>query len=103
MSKRPYVRVWYHTGKGDDTYSQKPATKKLIAKAVEAEKKGVDVVIALGGRLTLDQKEFLPSTFLKKHPEWAIVKKEPAAKKKTTKRKKTSPWGKMPSLANLKF
>lgn len=85
MAKIPYVREWYHTGRGDDTYSQKPATKKLIARAVEFEKKGHDVVVATSGRL-FKGKEYKPSTFLKKHPSWKLKEKP---KKKTTKTKST--------------
>ena len=95
--KHPYVRKWYHTGEGDDTYAQKRLTKKLLVRAIEFYKKGEDIVIVQG------KKEWNPVGFLKSHPEWAIVKKKPVAKKKTVKRKKTPSWGKMPGMATIRF
>ena len=90
MAKKPYVRQWYHEG-GDDTYAQKPATKALIAKAVEARKKGADVVIATTGRISTSR-EYTPQDYLNKHPKWKIKKKK-ATKPKTKKaRKKKDPW-----------
>ncbi|MBM3292835.1 hypothetical protein FJY84_09200 [Candidatus Bathyarchaeota archaeon] len=84
MAKRPYVRQWFHEG-GDDTYAQKPATKTLIAKAIEARKKGHDVVIATSGSI-MRSREYTPAAFLKKHPKWKI--KKPAKKNQVKKRSK---------------
>jgi hypothetical protein len=82
MAKRPYVREWHHEGKpGGDTYSQKPATKAMIAKAVELQKKGHDIVICSSGRL-LKGHEWSPSAFLKTHPKWKIKPKKKAKKKR---------------------
>ena len=89
--KRPYVREWYHEG-GDDTYSQKLATKTMIAKAVEAKKKGHDVVVVTSGRV-LKGKEYTPQSWLDKYPKWKLKKPKPKAKPKaktkTTAKKKT--------------
>jgi len=82
---RPYVRQWYHEG-GDDTYRQSPATKTLIAKAVEAHKLGGDVVVATSSSISTS-KEYSPKAFLKKYPEYKL--KKPV--KKTTKKPKTKP------------
>jgi len=91
MAKRPYVRQWYHEG-GDDTYAQKLATKALIAKAVEARKKGHDVVIATTGRISTSR-EYTPQDYLKRHPEWKLKKKKvtkpkPKVKKPSKEKKK---------------
>jgi len=90
MAKRPYVREWYHDPEGgDDTYSQKPATKALIAKAVAVKRKGGDVVVATSGRL-FKGLEYTPQAFLNKYPKWKLKKKpkKPAKKTKKTKKRK---------------
>jgi len=64
-TKKPYIRRWFH-GKGDDTYSQIPVTKKGLVIANYHKKKGQDIVVAYKG------KEYTPTGFLKKYPKYKL-------------------------------
>ena len=79
--KKPYVRVFHQNHVGEDVYSQKLATKKLIAKAVKAKKKGYDVVVATAKTL-YKGKTYTPQEWLKKYPEWKTSKPKTKAKKR---------------------
>jgi len=62
--KNPYIRRWYH-GKGDDTYRQMKASKRILHSA-----KGLkgDYVVAYKG------KEYGVNEFIKKHPKYGLKK-----------------------------
>ena len=71
--KKPYVRVFHQNHVGEDVYSQRVATKKLIAHAVKVKKRGYDVVIATA-KTIYKGKTYTPQEWLKKYPEWKISK-----------------------------
>jgi len=59
--KRPYVRQWFHSGRGSDTYSQKLATKKVLANAIKSRK---ELYVAYRG------KEYTLNEFIRKFPQF---------------------------------
>ena len=63
--QNPYLRRWHH-GKGDDTYTQKRATKKMIEKALKSKRESY---IAYGG------KEYTVNEFLVKNPKFKLKRR----------------------------